>query len=109
MKRVFSSLNVAMVKHLKNVLENNGIECVVKGEFLSGAMGEIPLTEAWSELWVVDDARNDEATKLLRDGIPDEAMRDPWSCRCGEESGGQFTECWSCGTRRPDLDQGAQA
>jgi hypothetical protein len=30
--------------------------------------------------------------------------QEPWKCsRCGDEHEGHFTECWSCGSPRPEL------
>ncbi len=96
MKRVFSSFNLQIVHHAKNLLAAEGIRAVVKNEILSSAMGELPPAECQAELWVKapDAARAEEI--LLRK----EPAGPGWTCACGETLGGQFTQCWRCGAYR---------
>lgn len=95
MRRVFSSFNLAAVHHAKNVLRAEGIAAVVRNEYLSSAMGELPPAECQAELWVVNDADAPSAEVLLRTPPRRGA---PWLCRrCGERSEPQFTHCWKCG------------
>ena len=102
MKRVYSVKDPLMVSHLKNVLETYGVECVVRNTFLGIAAGEIPPTDCWPELWVVDENRSAEARSILEKTLaPLKAIRKPWTCpHCGEEIEGQFSECWNCGKTR---------
>ncbi len=99
MKRVFSSFDRLAVHHAKNVLEAEGIRAVVKNEFLSSAMGELPPAECQAELWVLRDEHAETAERILRQPRIDQGM--PWQCRsCGETSEPQFTQCWKCGALR---------
>ena len=41
----------------RNLLENAGIEVVVKNAILSSAMGELPPAECQAEVWVLNDSR----------------------------------------------------
>jgi hypothetical protein len=95
-KRVFSSYNQTAVYHARNLLENAGIETLVKNAILSSAMGELPPAECQAELWVLNDADARRAEQLLSQKIegPD------WTCACGERLGPQFTQCWRCGRYR---------
>ena len=104
MKRVFSSQNDLLLGHLKNVLENHGIDCVIQGEYLASAAGAIPPIECAPELCVVEESHYGEArTVLERILVPEGFEPTPWACpRCGEEIEGQFTECWSCGQSRAE-------
>ena len=96
MKRVFSSFNLQIVHHAKNLLAAEGIRAVVRNEMLSSAMGELPPAECQAELWVsASDAQRAEKI-LLRKDSPEPG----WVCGCGESLGGQFTQCWSCGAYR---------
>ena len=97
MKRVFSSYNLAAVHHARNVLQAAGISAVVKNEFLSSAMGELPPAECQPQLWVLDDADAARAEALLLQG---EVQGPEWYCECGETLGAQFTQCWRCGRFR---------
>jgi len=98
MKRIFSSHNIALVHHSRNLLEAEGVRTEVRNEFLASAMGELPPAECQAELWVLNAADERRALELLRrppPGGPD------WSCAsCGESSGPQFTHCWKCGVLR---------
>jgi len=98
MKRVFSSYNVTLVHHCRNLLEAEGIGAEVRNVVLSSAMGELPPAECQAELWVLDERDLRRAEEVLR--------RPPisgpnWNCPgCGEISGPQFTQCWKCGASR---------
>ncbi|MCY4078240.1 MAG: DUF2007 domain-containing protein [Acidobacteria bacterium] len=102
--RVYSAPILAQVAHVRHVLEAHGIECRIQGEYRSGAVGEIPPSEAWPELWVVDPADAVEAQRLVDEAIQGAETDAPgWTCsRCGEPNEGQFSACWKCGTDRPD-------
>ena len=96
MKRVYSSFNQTAVYHARNLLENAGIEVLVKNAILSSAMGELPPAECQAELWVDDQdlARAEEILAVQTVPGPD------WTCACGETLGAQFTQCWRCGAYR---------
>ena len=96
MKRVYSSFNQTAVYHARNLLENEGIETLVRNAQLSSAMGELPPAECQAELWVVNDADATRAATILDRKIPGE----DWTCSCGETLGPQFTQCWRCGAYR---------
>ena len=87
---------------LKEVLEKEGIGCLIRNEQLFGAMGEIPFGECFPELWVVDDETFPRARMLLEGWLREDTLQaEPWSCPdCGEQLEGQFGACWKCGRRR---------
>jgi hypothetical protein len=97
LKRVFSSFNQTAVYHARNLLENAGIETLVKNAALSSAMGELPPAECQAELWVLDDSDLARAEQVLSTTIEGPG----WTCACGETLGAQFTQCWHCGAARP--------
>jgi hypothetical protein len=96
-KRVFSTHNLQLAHHKKNLLEAEGIRAVVRNEMLSSAMGELPPAETQMEVWIVEDRHYERAQEILlaRPAGPD------WKCACGETLGPQFTQCWKCGAYRP--------
>lgn len=103
MRRVFSAPTAAAVHNMRNALEAEGIACEVRGEWLRTGAGEIPVNEAWPELWIASDDDWARAVALIRSGGPTDGGS-PWSCpQCGETIEGQFAVCWSCGTDAPDL------
>ncbi len=99
MKRLLSHESLAHVGHLRNLLEQSGIACIVKNEQLSGGLGEIPFLECLPELWVLRDADVPRAQALLEKMAQPGTARAHWRCRrCGERNEGQFAACWQCGT-----------
>ena len=106
MKKVYIAKNFADAHLLKGLLEGENIEAEVRGEFLYGVRGEVPITpDTCPSVWVMDDADYDRAMGLVstfREGPPPNAIEgEAWRCSCGEENESQFTECWSCGKARP--------
>jgi hypothetical protein len=102
-KKVYSSEHSIMAGHVKSLLENSGIECIDKNQFLSGGKGELPINECWPEVWVTNDADHDRAMEIVNAIINDnQAPAAAWQCNCGEKIEGQFSACWNCGIDRPD-------
>jgi hypothetical protein len=98
---VFQGNTVVEAAHVRNVLESAGIACELRNDRLWSALGEIPLLEAWPQVWVVDERDRERARAVLK-----ELERGPatpaWTCPgCGEWLEGQFTSCWQCGHERP--------
>lgn len=90
---------------LKEVLAQEGIECTLRNDQLSSALGEIPFTECYPELWVIDDEAFPRAQTFLKSWLKsDPATSDPWVCpTCGERIEGQFGACWACGRLRESV------
>jgi hypothetical protein len=96
-RRLASHESLAHLGHLKNVLEQSGIACLIKNEQLSGALGEIPFLECLPELWVLRDADLAEAEALIA-SLARTPLGAAWTCAaCGESNEGQFAICWNCG------------
>ena len=104
MIKVFSAQDFIEVAFWKNYLEQQGIACQIKNEFIGGAAGELPPIECWPELWIDDDRDEAIAKKhLLSDPLGEQQLA-TWECAfCGEQSEGQFTHCWFC-EKEHDID-----
>ncbi len=102
MKKVYSSIDGVMNGYIHSLLEKQGISCIVRNQFLSGALGELPVTECWPEIWVNDDEDAELAIEIIESLTrePDNT-RGSWRCSCGESIEGQFLSCWNCNTDRP--------
>ncbi|WP_193214820.1 putative signal transducing protein [Luteolibacter marinus] len=105
MKRVFDHIDFTIVGHLQSVLEAAGIRTEIRNEGGSGAAGELPFTQVYPELWVLenqDEARARALIKEFRDREHEIPVGPAWTCpACGEEIEGQFAECWNCGAENP--------
>ena len=102
MTKIHSAPHPFVLDNLKNVLQVEGIASEVRTPFLGAARGDLPATECWSELWVLDDADVEKARVVIQSALqPAETTEASWKCRnCGETSEGQFGACWQCGTAR---------
>lgn len=99
MKQVFVSQHLFEVEMRKERLEQAGISCMIKNQRSSGLAGEIPFTEIFPELWVIQDEDAYRARQVLDEElITQPSHSDAWVCtRCGERHERQFSECWQCG------------
>ena len=88
---------------IRGYLESQGINALVRGEFLVGGIGELPADLC--KVWVVDNSDLARADELLRQFLQGDAARtyahEHWRCEpCNEAIEGQFTACWKCGATR---------
>ena len=100
MTKVYSAPHALVLANLRNALLVEGIESEVRTPFLGAARGDLPFTECWSELWVLDDALAERAESVIRRVLQPSNQEEPpsWKCpSCGEELEGQFSACWQCG------------
>ena len=85
------------------MLEEHGIRCMTKNQYLIGGSGELPPNECWPELWVMEDRDAGLAEKMVQQSLQaGDKNTSGWTCECGEILEGQFTECWNCGTQCRD-------
>jgi hypothetical protein len=102
MKRVFRGRSLPEVGHLKSLLEQAGIRCLIKNEQLAGALGEIPFLECTPELWVLEDREALGAERIIAESIVGASVPitgAAWRCRrCGAQNEPQFAACWQCET-----------
>lgn len=97
-KAVYSAADLFMVTHAANILDGHGIETTIENNFLSGAMGEIPVFECWPRLFVVDETQYQTALKIVTVELIQKQPAAAWICgQCQEQNDGAFELCWSCG------------
>ena len=107
LKRLYMAANAVEAHMLKDLLAQEAIEAVVRGDdFVPLQGGGLFRMETRPSVWVFDDERLARARELAAEfgSRPRPADRPPatWRCRCGETIEVQFTECWSCGRARPE-------
>tara|TARA_B100001250_G_C19817430_1_gene799483 strand:+ start:7 stop:321 length:315 start_codon:yes stop_codon:yes gene_type:complete len=103
MIKLSTSESIFHIKHLENILKINGINCIIKNEYLSGGLGEIPFIECLPELWLIDESQLDYSKELISDNNTINKVNSEWSCKiCNENNEPQFLICWSCETAKRD-------
>jgi hypothetical protein len=97
-RKVHTAESIVEIAHLRNLLESEGIACVVRNDRLCGVVGEIPYLECWPELWVVETGHYLKARSLVEEVLHVSPPMAAWRCPgCGESIEGQFAVCWNCG------------
>ena len=107
MKRVYSSLNSLLVDNLYNVLQQEDVPCEIRNRHGSSMMGEIPISEAFTELWV-DESHAERANTLIEKALheSEQSPGEPWTCpKCGTEVEATFDTCWHCASHGGDRER----
>lgn len=95
MKLLYTNENVFLVNNVRNIIENLGIEIVLKNEFAAGAVGEVSPFDTWLELWV-EESDYEKATQALVN-IDKGDKTTEWVCgQCHELNDPAFEICWQC-------------
>src|ERR1700761_6852039 len=117
MQLLYTAQNEMDAHFLKGLLAEEGIEAIVQGEALEQVWGNLPLTQtARPTVWVNDpdaarakpiveeyDRRHVQNADAANGKSEASTALATWVCpRCGEKIEGQFTQCWHCGTSRPE-------
>lgn len=106
MEKVYENPDFPMVGHFQSILESEGIRTTVKNEAGSSLAGEVPFTQVFPELWVLEEKDVPRAKDIIRHYLAEaESSATPhkdWTCpNCHETVDGGFAECWNCGTPLP--------
>lgn len=81
-----------------DLLGHAGIEARLFNENAQGGLGEIPFSNAYPEVWIIDD-RDFERGQLVVNSYESSPIDSGIIfCRaCGEENPRNFQLCWHCG------------
>ena len=96
MQKVYAAANVGEAYLLLHRLAHAGIAARVFNEHAGGAVGEIPFTHAYPELWIEHDRDLERARALIAEyerGAAGPARACP---ACGESNPPTFDSCWRC-------------
>ncbi|MDG2046050.1 MAG: DUF2007 domain-containing protein [Halioglobus sp.] len=100
MKLVYTHPNIAILVQAYSPIEQAEIECVLRNEYASGAMGELAPINAWPEVWVVYDTDFVRAVSIVETSHRAVEGQD-WQCaQCTTYSPATFDTCWQCGGER---------
>ena len=97
MKLVYKDENMTIVHSVKNILELNDIDCVLKNEHSHTMGAEFGLSDTLLELWLSNDDDYEKASSLIDSQVLNPPTKSSWVCgKCGEENEGSFEICWKC-------------
>jgi len=103
MLKIYDAENHLDAQLAMDTLQSAGLEVVMKGQFLSGAAGELPPTGLIT-LWLCEPAHEQQARSLVAEyETRKNHVAPPQKCpACDEMIEGNFVCCWSCGAQLPD-------
>jgi hypothetical protein len=104
MLKFYEARDSLEARQVVDALAAHRIRATVLGEFLAGAVGELPaMNFPW--VWLVDDEDLARARAILDDLLASRAAlprHGPWVCAaCGADVDEGFDVCWQCGRPRP--------
>ena len=98
MKKVYVALNLPDAHIILNLLTQSGIDAHVFNENAQSGVGETPFTEAYPQVWVMDDQQFLRAKNMVREyKLMPTDHRVVYCEKCQEENPMNFGVCWSCG------------
>jgi hypothetical protein len=97
---VYLAANPVEAEIVKDYLAAHGIKATIRGVHAWGAVGDIPMAEAYPRLYLDNERQRDAARALIRQY--ESRIEGPaWTCaKCGEASPGTLVVCWNCGQPR---------
>lgn len=98
MLKVYSSINLFDAYIVKDTLNDVGISCFICNEHVSGALGELPYTESWPQVWITQNLHFDRARALAMEFEKNSNTGSVLYCKaCNEFGSPGFECCWKCG------------
>lgn len=99
MYEVYRDRDSTKVGLFNGLLKDSGIETMLLN-WSGSNITEIPIPTLFPNICVFTKADFSKAIEIIRNfENPDTSGLEDWTCpNCGEENGGNFSECWSCQT-----------
>jgi len=106
MKKIYSAANLVEAQIMLDLLGHAGIKARLFNQHAQGGVGELAFTEAYPEVWVIDDIDYERGMQVANayDCAPIETGV-VFCSACGEENPRNFQLCWQCGAGLESLTQ----
>jgi len=104
MPLVYRAANVIDAQMVVDELKAGGMDAHITGEFLSGAVGELP-PDGLVGVWLTEAMHVTRARQLIDEFEASRRLTgaDRACPSCGEMLGVQFGRCWQCGALQPEV------
>ena len=103
MRRVYTAATLPEAHLIRQLLESAGINARVFNENAQGAIGELPVTAAWPDVWIVQNHQF-RAARAVIERYESSSESELLCNSCGEISPGRFEVCWQCRAVLPAQD-----
>lgn len=98
MFRLGTAANLPAAHLLLHRLAAAGIEARVLNEHAQGGMGEIPFTQVYPEIWIMQQRDSARAREIIAAFERTPLSQDTIRCQvCAETNPSEFEICWHCG------------
>ena len=105
MRKVYTALNLPDAHLVMHLLRQQGIDARVFNENAASALGEIPVSAAQPQVWVMDQSMAARALSIIDAFTRQRASGVVHACsKCGEQNPQEFEICWNCGWALPASD-----
>lgn len=96
MIRLCQSESAFTIQQYYDALQSQGIACLIRNQFISGAAGDLPIQDTQPELWLMNKDDLVIAKKVLEE-ITASGEDGEWVCSsCHEPQEPAFNLCWQC-------------
>ena len=103
MRRVYTATTLPEAHLILQQLESVSINARVFNENAHGAIGELPVTDTWPDVWIVQNHQFRAALAVI--DRYEASSEDELLCNsCGQISPGRFEVCWQCRAVLPTQD-----
>jgi len=103
MRHVYTAATLPEAHLILRQLESVGINGWVFNENAQGAIGELPVTETWPNVWIVQNHQF-RAARAVIERFESSSESELLCNSCGEISPGRFEVCWQCRAFLPTQD-----
>ena len=104
MKRIYSAASLPEAHLLLHRLQAEGIDAKVFNENAQGAVGELPFTHTYPEVWIEHLEDEDRARSVILQ-FERRVSTPGWHCQtCGEHNPATFEVCWQCASTKQYSD-----
>lgn len=98
MKKLYSATSLPDAHLIRNLLDQSGIDVHIFNENAQGGVGQLPVADAYPQIWVDDERDFQRAREILESFLKMPAIGNNLHCRqCDEDNPTTFQICWNCG------------
>jgi Putative prokaryotic signal transducing protein len=102
MKRIYTAAHLLEAQLVVDLLEQAGIAAHIFNANAMSALGDLPMSAAWPQVWIVQAHQERHARAIIAAYQQPRAARSGKVCAaCSEASPGEFELCWNCGAALP--------
>ena len=98
MHKVYTAANLPEAQIIVDLLQHQDIDASIFNANTIGAVGEIPVVEAYPEVWITQSQDFKKARDLIIDfeASSGDVLASKQCPYCGEDNPGSFDICWHC-------------